>query len=135
MLVEACVATVVLVVAMLIFHQLFAVVAKRGGILLYLLILLMLNVLPPITAAILDCAGRPRLARDQETVASLSPAAYYIMNMARWAPDVRGGWLIALYLLLAAAGYRLLQRWLRRQSAVVDRKLESMGLREAAQPA
>jgi hypothetical protein len=130
--VEPCAVTVVLVVAAAIMHQLFAAVAKRGGHLLYMLVLLVLNVLPPITAAMLD-SPMARVPREtQEFVASLSPAAYYFMNMSQWAPNTSGKWLAAIYLALAALCYRLLQRWIRRQTTIVDQKLSTMALGPAA---
>jgi hypothetical protein len=132
---EACVVTVVLVTAMSIVHQLFAAVPKKGGNLLYFLIVLALNVLPPITAALLDADAIRAPRETQEAIASLSPAGYYIMNMSRWAPDARGGWLVVIYLALAALSYRLLARWLRRQTAVIDGKLQSMSRAPAAHPA
>jgi hypothetical protein len=134
-IVEACVVTVVLVTAMSIVHQLFAAVPKRGGNLLYFLLVLALNVLPPITAALLDADAIRAPRETQEAVAALSPAGYYIMNMSRWTPDVRGGWLMVIYLGLAAISYRLLQRWLRRQTALIDGKLQSMNLTPTANSA
>jgi hypothetical protein len=132
---EACVTTVIIVTALGITHQLLAAVPRRGGHLVYLLLLMALNIVPLITSAIQDADlfGAPR--ETIETVASLSPGAYYVMNMARWAPDVACGWLVALYACLAALSYWLLQSWLRRQTAVIDRKLQSLDLRPTAHPA
>jgi hypothetical protein len=130
-IVEACVVTVALVTAMSIVHQLFAAVPKRGGNLLYFLLVLALNVLPPITAALLEADAIRASRETQQAIASLSPAGYYIMNMSRWSPDVRGGWLIVIYLSLAALSYRLLERWLRRQTIVIDGKLQSLNLVQA----
>jgi hypothetical protein len=125
---EASAVTVVLVVANALLHQLFAAIPKRGGTLLFILALLALNILPPIAGALLDSAAVRVPRRVAQSVVSVSPAAYYSINMVQYAPQVRSAWLVALYLLIAAASYRLLRRWLRAQSIVVDRKLASMGL-------
>jgi hypothetical protein len=126
---EAAAATFVVVVAAAITHQLFVVAAARGGNMLYVLFMVMANVLPPVTAAILTASeagvAEPRI----ESLASVSPVALFVMNMSKIAsPYVAAGWVIAVYAALGALNYLLLQRLLRRETATVQRKLQGMGL-------
>lgn len=125
-LVEASVATVVVVYAAAALQQLIALAVPKGPQLVYVLLMVVLNVLPPIVTALLRSPGQFQDAND---FASLSPAAYYSMNMWRlFPPYVSPAWLIVAYVALGAGCTWLIGSWIRGQTAIVQRKLQSMGL-------
>jgi hypothetical protein len=126
-LLEVVAATFVLVVAMGVIHQLCVAAAPRGGTLLYLLFILAANLLPPVTAALL--AAAEDAPPDVEKVSFLSPVVLYSVNMTSVAGrHISAVWVIGLYSVFAIVGYALLRRWLGRESATVERKLQGIRL-------
>jgi hypothetical protein len=128
-LAEVCLAAIVIVVAAGLIHQLCVAMAPRGGTLLYVLFMVMANLLPPVTVAMLSASGAAPGEPTAEAVGFLSPVVLFSVNMNQFAgPYVGAGWLIAVYGIFAAASYLLLWRWMRREAAVVAHKLASMAL-------
>jgi len=128
-LAEAAVATTIIVAAVGITHQFFAATAARGGNLLYVLLMVMANVLPPVTAAILSASEAGVAEQRIESLASASAVAFFVMNMSKIAsPYVGAGWVIGAYAALGLLCYSLLQRLLQREAATVERKLHGMGV-------
>jgi hypothetical protein len=129
-LAEVGAATFMVTAALGITHQLFAATAVRGGHLLFILLVVVANVLPPVTAAILESAEVQPNAASVEALAATSPVALYVMNMSRVAsPYISAGWVMAIYGAAAAISFVLLQQMLHREAAAVERKLVSMGVR------
>jgi hypothetical protein len=128
-LAEVCLAAIVIVVAAGLIHQLCVATAPRGGTLLYVLFMVMANLLPPVTVAMLSASGAAPGEPTAEAVGFLSPVVLFSVNMNQFAgPYVGAGWLIAVYGIFAAASYLRLWRWMRREAAVVTHKLASMAL-------
>jgi hypothetical protein len=128
-LAEISVTTFVLVVALAMLHQLLVAGTSKGGHLMFILVVVVANILPPITAAALRLPTVGFSDAFTERVASLSPVALFASNMQRVASAPQGaGWLMILYACLGAISFMLLRRLLNRETATVRRKLSDMNL-------
>jgi len=93
------------------------------------LLMVMANVLPPVTAAILSASEAGVAEQRIESLASASAVAFFVMNMSKIAsPYVGAGWVFGIYATLGLLCYSLLQRLLQREASTVLRKLHGMGV-------
>jgi len=131
-LVEASLATVVIVYAAAALQQLLALAVPKAPQLVYVLLMVILNIAPVIATALLE---RPGQMGDSQDLSSLSPVAYYSMNMWRlFPPYVSPMWLLIAYVALGAGCTWLIHAWIRGQSKIVQTKLHGMRPSQAESP-
>lgn len=130
--VQASLVAAVVVVSSALLFQLLSLAVPRGAPMLFILIVVALNILPPIAGAML---GAYADSETGELAAHLSPAAFFGTNMWRvFGQPVGAAALLAVYLLLGAICWRLVSAWIRGQSSIVAGKLARLNL-PAASPA
>jgi hypothetical protein len=126
-LAEVVGAMAAVVVAMGITHQLCVAAAPKGGGAIYVLLVVLLNGLPVLAESLLYASGRE--PANPDFLPSLSPVAMFVMNMTSVMQRQSSALpVIGVYAALAAVSYALLQRWLKREGATVERKLASMAI-------
>ena len=119
----------VLVVALEILHQTLTATISRGGHMMFILFVIFANLLPPLCGAGLMAAEPATPESTIELVNSLSPVVLFALNMTRiGAPAQSVAPVVIVYAAIGVLGYAMLRRILRRESAVVRRKLRTMGL-------
>ena len=128
-LIEIGLTTFVLVVALSLLLQMLVASTSRGGILMFILFVILANLLPPICAAALRVSSTPVSEEFTESIAALSPVALFVSNMQRvGSPNAGAGLLMVAYGSLAVISFAWLRRVLRREAATVRGKLQAMGL-------
>jgi hypothetical protein len=127
--------TLILVIALGILHQLLTAATSRGGHMMFILFVIFANLLPPLCGAGLSAAEPSTPESTIELINSLSPVVLFALNMTRiGGPAQSVTPVIIVYAGIATLSYAMLRRVLRRESAVVRRKLRTMGLAPSLSP-
>lgn len=125
---ETELATVILVVATGMLCQTCQVVFGKSGITVFVLAVLMLNVVPPLTAEALESmSARPLNRSPLDSLYALSPAAFY---SSRFGTSGRSSLpalpLMLAYLFIAIGSQSTFRLWLSRRSVAVNAKIGQM---------
>jgi hypothetical protein len=125
----------VLVVALGILHQLLVAATSKGGHMMFILFVIFANLLPPLCGAGLMAAEPSTPESTIDRFNSLSPVVLFAMNMTRiGSPPSSVAFVVVAYTAIAIISYAMLRRILRREAAIVRRKLRGMGLNTSGLP-